>query len=65
MNCIDAMCTVIKSLDILLLKEWSSKWLLNINIANTMIMHLGNTNPCYTIWYSIFGESHYCYLEEI
>ena len=34
--------------DLLLLKEWSRKWLLNFNIAKTVIMHLGNTNPCYT-----------------
>ena len=32
--------------DLLLLKERSKKWLLNFNIAKTVIMHLGNTNQC-------------------
>ena len=27
--------------DLLLLKEWSMKWLLNFNIVKTFVMHLG------------------------
>ena len=34
--------------DLLALKEWSMKWLLKFNITKTVIMHLGNTNQCYT-----------------
>ena len=36
--------------DLLLLKEWSMKWLLNFNIVKTFVMHLGNTNPCHTYY---------------
>ena len=36
--------------DLLLLKEWSMKWLLNFNIVKTFVMHLGNSNPCHTYY---------------
>jgi len=36
--------------DLLALKEWSRKWLLKFNITKTMVMHLGNTNQCYTYY---------------
>jgi len=35
-------------LDLLALKEWSEKWLLKFNLTKTVVMHLGNTNQCYT-----------------
>ena len=36
--------------DLLALKEWSKKWLLKFNITKTVVMHLGNTNQCYTYY---------------
>ena len=36
--------------DLLLLKEWSMKWLLNFNIVKTFVTHLGNSNPCHTYY---------------
>ena len=37
-------------LDLLLLKEWLMKWLLNLNVVKIFIMHLGNTNPFHTYY---------------
>ena len=37
-------------LDLLLLKVWSMKWLLNFNVVKTFVMHLGNTNLCHTYY---------------
>ena len=33
--------------DLLSLREWSLKWLLNFNVIKSFTMHLGSTNPCH------------------
>jgi len=36
--------------DLLALKEWSKKWVLKFNVTKTVVMHLGNTNQCYSYY---------------
>ena len=40
-------CNIQLERDLVSLKEWSRKWLLNFNVLKSFVMHLGSTNPCH------------------
>ena len=56
---VDQLSALLLQQDLLALKEWSKKWLLKFNITKTVVMHLGNTNQCYTYIHIIWMNSHY------